>query len=96
MTRDEILHFLQRHKAELKTNFGVVSIGLFGSYARNEAREESDIDILVDIVSPNKFRSFFNLNHFLESSFKKKVDLGLESSLKEFIRRRIQKDVIYA
>lgn len=95
MTRDGILNFLRLHKTELKKKYGVVKIGLCGSYARREENEKSDIDLLVEITSSNKFRSFFDLSSFLETQFKKKIDLGLESSLKEFIRRRIKQDVIY-
>jgi len=56
MTKNEILTFLKDKKAYLQQHFGVISIGLFGSYARGEANEESDIDIAVEIESTNKFR----------------------------------------
>ena len=45
MTKTIILEFLKSHKSELNNRFGVTKIGLFGSYARNEATDKSDIDI---------------------------------------------------
>ena len=50
MTKDEILNFLRDKRAFLAERYGVLSIGLFGSYARDEARDSSDIDIAVEIV----------------------------------------------
>jgi hypothetical protein len=58
MEKTVILDFLQQNKQKLAQDFGVTKIGLFGSYARDEARGDSDIDIAVEIESDNKFRSF--------------------------------------
>ncbi len=95
MTKDEILAFLHEHKHEFYTNYGVTKIGLFGSFARNEATENSDIDIAVEIESQNKFRSFFAFKYYLEKHFKQKVDLGIESTLKPVARKYIEKEIIY-
>jgi len=96
MERAGILDFLQRNKQKLAKDFGVTKIGLFGSYARGEAREDSDIDIAVEMDSDNKFRSFFALKHFLEEEFGRRVDLGIESSIKPIAYRRIKEEIIYA
>lgn len=87
--------FLREKKPYLSRNFGVQSIGLFGSYVRNEAKENSDIDIVVEIESDNKFRSFFNLKYYLEEHFQKSVDLGIESTLKPIVKKRIEKEIMY-
>ncbi|MFA5905530.1 MAG: nucleotidyltransferase domain-containing protein [Desulfobacula sp.] len=58
MNKQEIIEFLISHKRELYEKYGVTRIGLFGSYARDEAKEGSDIDIAVEIESKNKYRSF--------------------------------------
>jgi len=96
MTKEYILNFLKSHKSELKEKYGVQKIGLFGSYARDEQREDSDIDIAIELESSNTFRSFFSLLHFLEDTFHKKIDLGVESNLKPMAKKYIQKDIIYA
>lgn len=96
MTKTMILDFLKQHKQEIQEKYGVTKIGLFGSYARNEQREDSDIDIAVEIESNNKFRSFFGLKYFIEDHLHKNVDLGIESHLKPVARKYIQQEIIYA
>ncbi len=95
ITREEILHFLRSQTNQLRETYGVTRIGLFGSYARNEAKKESDIDLAVEIQSANKYRSFFGLKRHLEESFNHKVDLGIESTLKPIVKQHILKNIIY-
>ena len=95
MTKKLILEFLKTHKKEMKEKFGVTKIGLFGSYARNEATSDSDIDIAVEIESDNSFRSFFSLLYFLERGLDNKIDLGIEHSLKPIAKKNILKEIIY-
>jgi len=95
MNKQEIINYLMSHKKELYEKYGVTRIGLFGSYARDEVKEDSDIDLAVEIESKNKFRSFFGLKRHLEESFKKKVDLGIESTLKPIAKTYILKEIIY-
>jgi uncharacterized protein len=90
-----ILDFLSDHKETLQERFGVTQIGLFGSYARDEANEESDVDIAVEIEAPNKFRSFFGLKHYLETNLYPKIDLGIESTLKPIAKEFVSKEIIY-
>ena len=96
MTKNAILDFLRSHKSEMHERFGLVKIGLFGSYVREEPKEESDIDLLVEIQSENKFRSFFGLKIYLEEHLQKKIDLGIASSLKPIAREYIEKEIEYA
>lgn len=95
MTKEYILDFLKLNRSMLQERFGVTKIGLFGSYARDEATEQSDIDIAVEIKSTNSFRSFFTLLYFLENSLKTKVDLGIEHSIKPVAKETLLKDIIY-
>jgi predicted nucleotidyltransferase len=95
MDRNVIISFLQLHKQEMLQQFGATKIGLAGSYARDEANEDSDIDIIVEIQSDNKFRSFFNLLYYLQEFLGQKIDLATESSLKPLVRESILKDVVY-
>ena len=94
MTREEILDFLRQHKQEMHDSFGVTKIGLFGSYARGDAREDSDIDVAIEL-SKNTADSYFGLLHFLEDSFNARIDLGIESNFKPIIKPYIMKEIVY-
>ena len=60
MQRDEILRLLEQNREEI-TRFGVTSLRPFGSVARDEASEESDVDILVDFAASPSFSKFMKL-----------------------------------
>lgn len=95
VTREEIIAFLRLHKGELEKNFGVSKIALFGSFARNEATPDSDIDLLIDM----KVKSYdlqFDLKEFLEAHFNRRIDLGSFDSIRPFIMRSIKEELIYA
>ncbi|WP_084794877.1 nucleotidyltransferase family protein, partial [Pseudoponticoccus marisrubri] len=85
MDKQDIINFLSEHKALLQARFGVQKIGLFGSYVREQQTPQSDIDIVVELVSDNTFQSFFELKEYLEAAFQAPVDLGVESSLKPVV-----------
>ena len=77
----DIITFLQAHKVEMTERFGVVSLGLFGSYARGEAREDSDIDIAIELRPEKKsLGNFLGIRRYLEQELGKPVDLGIEST----------------
>jgi len=95
LTKEQILKYLREHKKELYEKYGVRKIGLFGSYARNENKKSSDIDIVVELECDNKFRSFFELKYYLEESLDMEVDLGIESAVKQEVRNQINRDIIY-
>ena len=86
---------LANHKEEL-LNHGVLEIGLFGSYVRNEATKESDVDLLVNIAKDKKtFRNFMALSYYLEDLLGKKVELITKQSLSPYIGPHILKTVEY-
>lgn len=93
MTKEYILDFLKAHKEEMKKKYQVQRIGLFGSFARNEAKENSDIDILVDM--PSSFDNFFDLKYFLEDAFGRTVDLGKMKNLRLLVKQYVDKEIIY-
>jgi predicted nucleotidyltransferase len=93
-SKTEIISFLKSHKNEFKEKFGVEKIGLFGSYARNEANENSDIDIVIE-SNQKDFENREKLRIFLESYFGISVDIGYLSSLRGFIREEISKELVY-
>ncbi len=91
----EIINLLRSHAAEIKSRFGVRKIGLFGSFARGEQKESSDIDILVDFEKPT-FRNFMDLSFYLEDLFGREVDLVTIKGLNPRIRPYVEKDVVWS
>ncbi len=96
MTKAAILEFLRSHKDEMRQRFGLVTVGLFGSYVRGEATEKSDIDLMVELRSENTFRSFFGLKAYLEDALQKKVDMGTRNSIKPIVFNQIKEEIEYA
>ncbi len=94
LDRRAILDYLQEHKDYLYTEFGVTKMALFGSFARNEAHAESDIDLLIECERAS-FSNRFALKEHLEKEFGRSVDVGYFSSVRRFYRRYIAKDLIY-
>ncbi|MGK2945701.1 MAG: nucleotidyltransferase family protein [Desulfuromonadales bacterium] len=94
-SREQILAYLKEHKDELRDRFGVTRLGLSGSYARDEATEQSDIDIIVSLQSSNSFRSFFGLLHFLQDNLDERIDLATEESLKPRVKASVLRDIHY-
>jgi len=96
MDRNEIIRYLKEHKNELREMFGVVKIGLFGSYVTGKHKDTSDIDICVTLDEEHKrLHNFLSLERELSGVFGKKVDLGIEESLKPFVKKQIEKEIIY-
>jgi hypothetical protein len=92
MKREEIETILKQQKTYLAENYFVSKIGVFGSYARNEQTEESDIDILVEFSRPVGFE-FIDLKYYLESLFNKPVDLVTVNALKPIMKDEILNEV---
>ena len=95
MTTNELLAKLQSLKDELKQQFGIEEIALFGSYARGEADEDSDVDIVILKAKERKLVNRLNAIKMIENKLGKKVDMGYFDSMKTFIQNRIQKDFLY-
>ena len=98
LTKDAILTVLRQQESILHDQFHVRKIGLFGSFARNEANDNSDIDFLVDFEDGNLdyYSIRRDLLDFLSSKFKRDVDIAIRKSLKPFFRDTILKQAIYA
>ena len=94
MRRDELLHLLGRHRTEVE-QLGVKSLAFFGSVARNEAHENSDVDILVEFTEPPGFVRFMDLKFFLEDLLGCRVDLVTREALKPRLRTRVDKEAIH-
>ena len=98
LNKDSILTLLRQQKNVLHDKFHVRQIGLFGSFARNEANDESDIDLLVDFEDGNLdyYTIRRDLNDFLGGEFKREIDIAISKSLKPFFRDTILKQAVYA
>ncbi len=95
-TKENILATLKINKPEL-LKFGVINIGLFGSYLRNEQSNKSDIDLLIDF-EPGKenFDNYMAVYDIFENIFKnQKVEVVTKNGLSKYIGPKILKDVVY-
>ena len=80
----------------MKNEFGVINIGLFGSYAKGNQRDDSDIDLLVELKEP-RFEWIAGLQMYLEKRFDKKIELVRKSdNVNRRFTQRIENEVIYA
>jgi uncharacterized protein len=94
ITRDEILRKLEENRETIR-GFGVRRLGIFGSYARDEQTEASDMDFLVDFDDAT-LDNYFDLKFFLEDLFGRPVDLVFADTIKPRIRASILQETIYA
>ena len=96
ITDQEILDLLQKEKAFLKREFGVLSIGLFGSYVKGTQGPESDVDLLVELTEP-RFDFLVGLQMYLESKIGKPIELiRKRPGLSERFLKRIETQIHYA
>ncbi len=94
-TKSQLLETLLLHKNEIHS-FGVLRLGIFGSFARNEAKEKSDVDFFVEFVSGKKsFDNFMNLAFLLQEITGRKIELLTPQSLSPYIGKYILKEVEY-
>ena len=96
-TLAEIKAQLEELKPILRQRYQVETIGVFGSYSREEQKSKSDVDILVTFVEPNDIDliDFIEIKQFLSRKLKLKVDLVKKNALKPIIRDKILEETIY-
>ena len=88
---------IKSRKDLIARKFGVTRIGVFGSFARGEENEQSDIDILVEFMKDRKtFDNYMELKFFMEDLFKRPVDLVTIRSLRPELKQKILEEVVYA
>lgn len=93
-TLEDIEEILKKSKPLLKEKFKVKEIGIFGSYARREAKKKSDIDIIVEFYEPMGWE-FVDLKEYLEKILGKEVDLVTPRALKPQMSKEILSEVVY-
>jgi uncharacterized protein len=95
IVKSDIINFLRSNKERINS-YGVQKIGLFGSFVKNEQKNESDIDILVEFNSGNlTYENYIGLAYFLEDNLDRKIDLITSDSLSPYIGPQILKEVEY-
>jgi hypothetical protein len=94
LTQKQVVDILGRHRQEL-ARLHVRALALFGSIARDEARPDSDIDLLVEFDGEPSFDRFMDLKFFLEDLLKRKVDLVTRAGLKPRMRRIVEREAMH-
>ncbi len=96
LSKHEIINFIKAEKPFLKENFGVLNIGLFGSFAKDQQKPDSDIDFLVEFAEP-RFDWVAGLNIYMENKFGRKIEIIRKRALnKSKFFDRIAQEIIYA
>ncbi len=90
--RTQILQLLAESKPELAKRFGVIRLALFGSTARDNARADSDVDILVAFDGPATSARYFGVQFYLEDLLGRPIDLVTEKALRAELRPYIERE----
>ncbi|HET8541622.1 MAG TPA: nucleotidyltransferase family protein [Anaeromyxobacter sp.] len=94
MRRDQAIAALRGYLTALRRDFGVRRVALFGSTARDEARDDSDLDILVEFDVVPTLDAFVGLKFFLEDHLGRKVDLVTPDALKPRMRPDVEREAL--
>ena len=95
LRRSEVLEILGRHKAEFAERYGVTSLGVFGSVARDEAGEQSDVDVVYETTTPNLFRTV-RMKRELEALLRRRVDVvRWRNRINPRLKARIAREAVY-
>ena len=93
--RDEVLQVLKRFLEECGSEYGIKSLGVFGSVARGCATDDSDVDVVVQIEKPNLF-TLSGIRIDLEERLHRHVDLvNFRERMNPFLKDRIRKEACY-
>ena len=94
-TTQEILNKLRDYKAAFAEKYGIERLGLFGSCARGEQDDRSDIDVVIKMQKPSYFTHFY-IREDLENLFRNKVDvITLHENQTAAFRQNVERDIIY-
>lgn len=94
MDHIQIINLLRSRREELE-HLGVTSLALFGSAVRDELRQDSDIDLLIEFTPPYTFKRYMKIKFFLEDLLHRPVDLVMPETLKERARPEVEKEALY-
>ena len=95
MEKQVVMKRLSSRMGEIKQRFSVRALAIFGSLARDEATDDSDVDVLVVFNGKAGFDLFMDLKFYLEELLARKVDLVTEKALRPQVRRAIEEELIH-
>lgn len=95
MKKQDALNFLEAHKQIIIERFGVKHLALFGSTVRDEAREDSDLDVLVEFLGGENYRNYFDLLFYLEDHLHCEIDLVSRDAVRPQLKPYIEKEALY-
>ncbi len=96
LSRDAVLRELKKHLSQLERMYGVTKIGVFGSAARDELRQNSDIDVVVEMKEPDMFY-LVHIKEELEKDFHRRVDIiRYRNTMNRYLKARIDREARYA
>lgn len=94
--KNTVIQELRQLKPELEKRYGVTRIGIFGSLARDEARDDSDIDVVVEMREPNLFY-MVHIKELLEQDFQRPIDIiRYREKMNTYLKARIDREAVYA
>ena len=95
MSRSEIIQELKKFKEENAEEYGILALGIFGSVAKNEAKKNSDVDVVVKIKKQDLFK-LIGIKQDLEERLHIPVDvISYREKMNSFLKKRIEKEAIY-
>ena len=95
MNKQAVLDRLKDNIEEIRQRFSVKTIAIFGSVARDEAADNSDVDVLVTFEQKARFDVFMDLKFYLEELLKTGVDLVTDKALRPQIQKTIEQEIIH-
>ena len=93
--RDEVLKILRAHKGILAERFGVAELAIFGSFARDEAAEDSDLDVLVRFEGRATSKAYFGAQFYIEDLLGRPVDLVTDKALRMELRPYVERELVH-
>jgi predicted nucleotidyltransferase len=93
--KDLALDALRKYKSDFEKQYGVTKIGIFGSVARDEAKVDSDVDIVVEMQKPDLFY-MVHIKETLENEFHRPVDIvHYRDKMNVYLKERIHSEAVY-
>lgn len=95
LSKIQVLNILRNNKEYLLNNYKISLIALYGSYARDEATENSDIDIVYEKINAVNYRTYLEAEEYLNNKLKKNIELVNIKYMNPVIKKTAEKDFIY-